>query len=67
MIVGAVTNNVAMGDRFEYRCGAAMYESEYRTQRTIRESISAADGLVKRARKGSRDTVSNDSSIRDVY
>lgn len=36
-----------MGVRFEHRCGAAMYESEYRTQRTIRESISAADGLVK--------------------
>lgn len=26
-----------------------MYESEYRTQRTIRESISVADGLVKGA------------------
>lgn len=38
------------GVHFEHRCGAAMYESEYqRTQRTIRESISVADGLVKGA------------------
>lgn len=50
MVVRAVTNNVDRdGVHFEHRCGAAMYESEYRTQRTIRESISVADGLVKRA------------------